>query len=196
MRLSTSNVKQLSSTDEINAEKKYKAPFKFVPSHTLVLYTNHLPKVGAIDEGTWRRLIVIPFQAKLEGTSDIKNYGDYLFTNVGGAILSWAIDGAKKAIEEDYKIHKPQIVQDAIGKYRESNDWFNHFINECCEIGEDFREKSGEVYQEYRAFCFRTGEYTRSTADFYTALEGEGFQRKRTNSGRLVLGLKLKSEFE
>ncbi|NLY36663.1 MAG: DNA primase, partial [Tissierellia bacterium] len=164
MRLSTSNVKQLSSTDEINAEKKYKAPFKFVPSHTLVLYTNHLPKVGAIDEGTWRRLIVIPFQAKLEGTSDIKNYGDHLFTKAGGAILSWAIDGAKKAIEEDYKIHKPQIVQDAIGKYRESNDWFNHFIIECCEIGEDFEEKSGELYQEYRAFCFRTGEYTRSTA--------------------------------
>ncbi len=196
MRLSTSNVKQLSSTDEINAEKKYKAPFKFVPSHTLVLYTNHLPKVGAIDEGTWRRLIVIPFQAKLEGTSDIKNYGDYLFTNAGGAILSWVIDGAKKAIEEDYKIPKPQIVQDAIGKYKESNDWFNHFITECCEIGEDFEEKSGELYQEYRAFCFRTGEYSRSTADFYTALESEGFQRKRTNNGRLVLGLKLKSEFE
>ena len=196
MRLSTSNVKQLSSTDEINAEKKYKAPFKFVPSHTLVLYTNHLPKVGAIDEGTWRRLIVIPFQAKLEGTSDIKNYGDYLFTKAGGAILSWAIDGAKKAIEEDYKIHKPQIVQDAIGRYKESNDWFNHFIIECCELGEDFEEKSGEIYQEYRAFCFRTGEYTRSTADFYTALESEGFQRKRTNSGRLVLGLRLKSEFE
>lgn len=196
MRLSTSNVKQLSSTDEINAEKKYKAPFKFVPSHTLVLYTNHLPKVGAIDEGTWRRLIVIPFQAKLEGTSDIKNYGDYLFTKAGGAILSWAIDGAKKAIEVDYKIHKPQIVQDAIGRYKESNDWFNHFIIECCELGEDFEEKSGEIYQEYRAFCFRTGEYTRSTADFYTALESEGFQRKRTNSGRLVLGLRLKSEFE
>ena len=46
--------------------KKYKDPFSFVPSHTLVLYTNHLPKVGAIDAGTWRRLIVIPFNAKLK----------------------------------------------------------------------------------------------------------------------------------
>ena len=48
--------------------KKYKDPFSFVPSHTLVLYTNHLPKVGAIDAGTWRRLIVIPFNAKIEGS--------------------------------------------------------------------------------------------------------------------------------
>ena len=46
MRLNTATVKQLCSTDEIQAEKKYKAPFHFVPSHTLVLYTNHLPKVG------------------------------------------------------------------------------------------------------------------------------------------------------
>ena len=59
MRLNTSVVKQMCSTDEIFAEKKYKDPFSFTPSHTLVLYTNHLPRVGANDPGTWRRLIVI-----------------------------------------------------------------------------------------------------------------------------------------
>ena len=40
------------SVDEIYAEKKYKDPFSYTPTHTLVLYTNHLPKVGAIDKGT------------------------------------------------------------------------------------------------------------------------------------------------
>ena len=40
MRLNTSNVKQLCSTDEVYAEKKYKDPFSYVPTHTLVLYTN------------------------------------------------------------------------------------------------------------------------------------------------------------
>lgn len=44
MRLNTSVVKQMCSTDEIFAEKKYKDPFSFTPSHTLVLYTNHLPR--------------------------------------------------------------------------------------------------------------------------------------------------------
>lgn len=73
MRLNTAVIKQLCSTDEIQAEKKYKDPFRYTPAHTLVLYTNHLPRVGANDDGTWRRLIVIPFLAKLEGKSDIKN---------------------------------------------------------------------------------------------------------------------------
>ena len=34
----------IATEDEIFAEKKYKDPFSFTPSHTLVLYTNHLPR--------------------------------------------------------------------------------------------------------------------------------------------------------
>lgn len=125
MRLNTSNVKQLCSTDEIYAEKKYKAPFSYVPTHTLVLYTNHLPRVGAIDQGTWRRLIVIPFNAKIEGKADIKNYADFLFKMAGGAVLQWIIEGAKRVIASDYKIAQPRVVQDAIQKYKENNDWLS-----------------------------------------------------------------------
>lgn len=88
-RLSTSVLKKLCSTDMIHAEKKYKQPHAFKPTHTVVLYTNHLPKVGASDDGTWRRLIVIPFHAKIEGASDIKNYSDYLYENAGPSTLKW-----------------------------------------------------------------------------------------------------------
>ena len=195
MRLNTSNVKQLCSTDEIYAEKKYKDPFSYIPSHTLVLYTNHLPKVGAIDTGTWRRLIVIPFAAKIEGSQDIKNYGDYLFENAGGAILSWIIEGSRKVIKDGYQIELPERVRDAISAYKENNDWLAHFLDECCDLDKALTEKSGEVYREYRAFCMRTGEYTRSTTDFYTALESEGFERQKTKMGVIVKGLRLRSEF-
>ena len=51
-RLSTSIVKQLCSTDLIEGEKKYKDPMKFRPTHSLILYTNHLPKVGAMDSAS------------------------------------------------------------------------------------------------------------------------------------------------
>lgn len=195
MRLNTANVKQLCSTDEIYAEKKYKDPFSYIPTHTLVLYTNHLPKVGAIDKGTWRRLIVIPFDAKIEGTSDIKNYADYLFENAGGAILSWVIEGARKVIEDNYKIEPPKRVRDAIEHYKESNDWLAYFLSERCEVDSNYMEKSSELYNEYRAFCIQMGEFTRSTTDFYVALESVGFERYRDRKGRYIKGLKLKSDF-
>ena len=196
MRLNTSNVKQLCSTDEIYAEKKYKAPFSYVPTHTLVLYTNHLPRVGAIDQGTWRRLIVIPFNAKIEGKADIKNYSDFLFKTAGGAVLQWIIEGAKRVIASDYKIVQPRVVRDAIQKYKENNDWLAHFLDDCCEMGDDFEAKSGEFYNAYRSYCLQMGEYTRSTTDFYSALESTGVVRKRTRTGVIIYGLKLKSEFE
>lgn len=196
MRLNTSNVKQLCSTDEIYAEKKYKAPFSYVPTHTLVLYTNHLPRVGAIDQGTWRRLIVIPFNAKIEGKADIKNYSDFLFKMAGGAVLQWIIKGARRVIASDYKIAQPRVVQDAIQKYKENNDWLAHFLDDCCEVGDDFEAKSGEFYNAYRSYCLQMGEYTRSTTDFYSALESTGVVRKRTRTGVIIYGLKLKSEFE
>lgn len=194
MRLSTSVLKQLCSTDVVYAEKKFKDPFGFVPSHTVVLYTNHLPKVGASDEGTWRRLIVIPFQAKIEGSSDIKNYSDYLFQNAGPYIMSWIVEGAQKAIHHEFKIPLPPVVQDAISEYRGQNDWLGQFLTECCEIGSGLEQKSGELYQEYRSYCLRTGEYTRSTTDFYAALEKAGFSRKKKKSGMWVQGVQVKVE--
>lgn len=195
MRLNTANVKQLCSTDEIYAEKKYKDPFSYTPTHTLVLYTNHLPKVGAIDKGTWRRLIVIPFDAKIEGSADIKNYADYLFEKAGGAILTWVIEGARKVIADNYKIDPPQKVRDAIEHYKESNDWLSYFLSERCELDPVYVAKSSEVYNEYRIFCTQVGEFTRSTTDFYTALETVGFERYRDRKGRYIKGLRLKTDF-
>ncbi len=195
MRLSTSNVKQLCSTDEIYAEKKYNDPFSYVPTHTLVLYTNHLPKVGALDAGTWRRLIVIPFNAKIEGKRDVKNYADYLYDQCGGAVLTWIMEGARRVIANDYHIQTPQVVENAIQRYRENNDWLSHFLEECCEVDQSFTAKSGEVYNSYRTYCAQVGEYTRSTTDFYTALELTGFERHKVKSGVMVMGLRLKSDF-
>ena len=195
MRLNTSVVKQMCSTDEIFAEKKYKDPFSFTPSHTLVLYTNHLPRVGANDPGTWRRLIVIPFNAKIEGSGDIKNYADYLVSEAAPSVMAWIIEGAKKAISRNFHIPAPACVEDAIKSYREENDWLGHFLDECCEVDKAYREKSGELYQEYRSYCMRTGEYARSTTDFYNALELAGFMRQKTKTGNFIRGLRITEDF-
>ena len=57
MRLNTSVIKQLCSTDLVSGEKKYKDPFKFTPTHTLVLYTNHPVSYTHLDvykrQGPW-----------------------------------------------------------------------------------------------------------------------------------------------
>ena len=194
MRLNTSVIKQLCSTDDITAETKFRDPFRFTPSHTLVLYTNHLPRVSATDDGTWRRLIVIPFHAKITGNSDILNYSDYLVQNAGPAIMRWIVEGARKVLLANCKPPLPACVVQAIKAYRETNDWLSDFLKECCETGETLREKSGELYQAYRMHCARRGEYARCAADFTTALELAGFTRKKTSQCTYINGLKLCEE--
>ena len=193
-RLNDSTVKQLCSTDDVFAEKKYKDPFSFKPCHTLVLYTNHLPRVSASDDGIWRRLIVIPFNAKITGSSDIKNYSEYLYDNAGGAILSWIIEGSKKVIDADYHIPVPACVQNAINDYRSQNDWFGHFLEDKCIIGDAYKENSSNLYQAYRNHCIDCNEYVRSTADFYFAMENAGYERVTLSRKRYFKGLRLRTE--
>ena len=195
VRLDTSMIKQLCSTDQVYAEKKYKSPFGFKPTHTLVLYTNHLPRVGANDSGTWRRLIVIPFNASITGKSDIKNYSDYLVSHAGPAIMKWIIEGAQQVIQDDFDLVLPACVQNAISAYRESNDWMTHFLEDCCELDKTYIEKSGLLYQQYRQYAQANGEFIRSTQDFYSSLDTVGFDSYKTNKGRFIKGLRLKSDF-
>lgn len=159
-----------------------------------MLYTNHLPRVSASDDGIWRRLIVIPFNAKITGSSDIKNYSEYLYDNAGGSILAWVIEGAKKVIESDYQIPVPDCVQEAIDEYRSQNDWFGHFLADKCEIDPSYKESSSSLYQAYRNYSLDCNEYVRSTADFYFALEKAGFERITVNRKRYFKGLHLRED--
>ena len=73
-------------------------------------------------------------------------------------ILKWVIDGARNIIDAEYKLTPPGRVQAAIDNYMEQNNWLKHFIDECCEVDALNEEKSGELYQEYRNYCIRSGE--------------------------------------
>ena len=190
--LDESMIKKMCSTDDIMACKKYKDPFYFKPSHTLILYTNHLPKVRANDDGTWRRIIVIPFKNKLTGTGDIKNYSDVLVEEAGEYIMTWLIEGAKKVIDSKFHIKNPKVVEEAIAEYRESNNWFAHFLEEKCDTTDAKAEiGGGELYQAYRLFALESGEKTRSTTDFALAVEKAGFKKVNHHNKRFYRGIKL-----
>ena len=65
-RLSVATLKQVASTDKLTIEEKYKQPEDVKQTHTLLLFTNHLPRVGSTDDDTWRRLIAVPFNAVIQ----------------------------------------------------------------------------------------------------------------------------------
>lgn len=191
-RLDTSILKRISSTDPITANPKYRDPFQFIPSHTPVLYTNFLPRVGSSDAGTWSRLVVIPCRASFRGQrGEVKDYCSFLVENAGGAVLAWMVEGARRFIASGCTLTPPQCVRDEVEAYRAENDWLSQFIAEQCEVGKDFTVKASDLQLAYRTYCDESGEYCRRSNDFKTALEAAGFKWHKGKLGATYTGLKL-----
>ena len=193
-RFDSTAIKRLSSTDLIRAERKYCAPFSFRPTHSLVMFTNTLPKLGAVDAGTWDRIVILPFTARFRGTTGERfNYAETLFHSAGGAVLTWMIDGARQVIESGFRIDEPECVRVATRQYREDSDWLANFVDERCERGTGYTAGSSELYSEYQAFSRKHGTVAISTTAFRQAVQSAGYTYRHTKTGTKVSGLRVKS---
>ena len=190
-RLSTSTLKKLASTDYLTIEEKYRAPEDIAPSHTLVLFTNHLPRVGSTDDGTWRRIIVVPFNAVIPEETGVQNMSDLLVEEAGPAVLSWIIQGAVDFTLNGFKLTFPDAVAMATEEYRSRENWLERFISERCIREPSARVGARELYTEYKTWAQDTGEYTRRENDFAEAMEKAGYQKVKPKGKFHYAGLRL-----
>lgn len=190
-RLSTSTLKQLASTDKLTIEEKFKQPETVKQTHTLVLFTNFLPRVGSMDNGTWRRLLVIPFNAVISEQDSVQNYAETLVEKAGGAILSWAIQGAVGFIKNGFKLVIPDVVAMATEEYQDRENWLENFINERCIREPNARVGARALYDEYKRWAQDAGEYVRRETDFSTAMEAAGYRRVKPKGTFHYTGLKV-----
>ena len=188
-RLSNQMLKQIASTDAITGEKKYHDPFVFEPTHTALLYTNFLPRLGSLDNGTKRRIIICPFNAKIK--SPKKDFADQLYAKAGGYVLKWLVEGAREFISNNYNLPPCKATSSAKEEYISENDWLASFIDDCCVIGDIEQQGAAELYKSYKQWCIDVGNYAKSSIDFSSALEVKGFKKKKTNKGWVYLGLSL-----
>ena len=193
-RLSVATLKQLASTDRLVIEEKFKQPEAVKQTHTLVLFTNHLPRVGSADNGTWRRLIVVPFNATIPAGTGIQNYADVLAKEAGGAILTWAIEGAVNFVRNGFRLDIPEVVEEATEAYRARENWLDSFINERCIREPNARVGAADLYREYREWAESTGDYVRRLNDFTTTMEAAGFQNIRPKNKSTWVGLRIDLE--
>ena len=191
-RLSAATVKKLASTDPFQVEEKYKQPEIINPSHTLFLFTNHLPRVGSTDLGTWRRILNVPFNAVIDPKQSVQNFGDILAKNAGGAILAWAVEGAQRFAANSFHLDIPQCVKDATEEYRQRENWLKNFIDECCEVGDGFRVQANILYAEYRTWAGNAGEYIRCEKEFAAEMDRLGYLYVKPQRRKHYIGLKLR----
>lgn len=196
-RLSVATIKRICSTDSIQAKRLYHNPEQFRPSHTVCLFTNFLPRVGSTDNGTWRRLVVLPFDAVMpSGNDEIPDYAHFLIDVCGGAILQWIIDGAKMFAENGYHFPTCAKVEAATRDYQTRENWLNGFIAERCEIGAGYSVGAGQLFDAYRAYAKEQGDYAHRRVEFNATMEMAGFEKRNVGAHKVEwCGVRLLDEY-
>ena len=196
-RMSVSTMKTLTSRDKIQANPKFHEIFSFMPTHKLILHTNHLPRLGQLDGGTKRRIAIVPFRCPpKEGKACIPDLSQKLVEKEGPQILAWICEGAKLFWEAGCIVQKPEAVIRATGEYLDGEDWLGHFLEECCEVtGRTGDLTSGSaLYSRYVRWAEENGEYKRRNRDFTQELKNRGLKSKKTPKCIVWCGIKLLEE--
>ncbi len=154
-RLNESLVKQLTGGDTISARYLNQNPFTFTPQFKLWLATNYPPEIGDTSVAMWRRIRLIPFNARFEGDTDDKSLKKTLITELPG-ILAWAVRGA---IEWQARgLEPPTEVLRATGDYQQSQDMLGDFIEDIVVSAQGIHTPKQMLYRAYENWCRENGE--------------------------------------
>lgn len=190
-RMSASLLKRLTSRDKISARPLYHEPITFTPSHTLILHTNHLPRIGSSDEGTRRRITIAPFTHVIPPEQKIMDFANVLVREEGPAILGWMIEGAIAFYKADMKLRKPKIVQEATAAYLAGEDKIGRFIDECCVLNGKAHQPSGAMFRAYKQWCDDQNIWAGSAPSFSQEMEKRGHPVRKEPKGNFYTSIEL-----
>lgn len=193
--LDDSALKVIASKDRISCRELYGKPFDFKPSHTPIMFANHLPRVVSSDGGIWRRLMVLEMGAKMMLHNDYDtDYPEKLYQRCGPAILSWILEGARKFIADKCRLHAPQVIVTRTQEYQDREDALKEFIEDRCLLGEgkDYRVAASVLYDEYKTWCRDCGRQACNIQTFRERMIGAGYQQVRPQNVKTFTGLRLK----
>lgn len=128
-RLAEALVKQLTGSDPVTCRRLHSNPFTYIPSFLLMVAGNYRPAILSQDEGTWRRVKLIPFTATFKGAKKDTSLPAKLRGEAEG-ILAWAVRGAMEWYANG--LGEPVSVQSATADYRESEDRLLEFLVARC----------------------------------------------------------------
>lgn len=155
-RLNTAMLKRLVGGDTIIARQPHERVREFRPTHKLLICGNHKPAVKDLDEGTWRRLHLVPCNASFLGREKNRNELVAEFLGESAGILNRIIQGYADFCER--RLEPPPCIVDASNDYRESQDQVRLFSDERLKRMPGIRTLFSTVKAAYDDWCKINGE--------------------------------------
>jgi putative DNA primase/helicase len=188
-------IKSLTGGDPISARFVNQDFFTFIPNFKLLISGNHEPQLRNVDDATTRRFNKLPFTNRPKLPN--KNLIDELrFEHEG--ILQWMINGC--IAWQEIGLNVPQIVMDSTEEYFSSQNTFQEFLDDKCEIlinDRNFNENSNDLFRSWCNFAMTNHIRQGNMANFRENLEKFGIKYTKNlpnkHGVRGFIGIKLKS---
>lgn len=187
-KLSESIVKELTGGDTISARKMCENFNEFRPTHKLILATNHKPNIEDTDEGTWRRLRLVPFEVTIPPERRDGALLDKLRAELPG-ILAWCVKGTYAW--KDKGLGVPPQVMAATADYRAEEDVLMAFVREHCETGPGMKVPASKLLEAYQRW---SGDKAISQRSFGAMLQEHGIGKKTIGGYVFRIGLRLRGD--
>lgn len=152
-------LKAMLSGDTITARQIYGVPFQFRPQATLVVTSNNLPEFDSNDEGTWRRVSVLPWEVQIPEDENLP-FHEFMerFESERDAIFSWMARGAQAFIADGF-VFDTEESQMYVSSVRTEVDPVASFIELHCDVTGDAGDilPCSEVYERFMSWCTEEG---------------------------------------
>lgn len=176
--LNMERLKALSGGDPITDRFLYSRSFAtWDPTHTLWLQTNARPKVRNTDEGTWRRLQLVPFAASYQrgadGRDDLLRDRLRLEAVNRAAVLAWLVEGARRWLTTG-TLPACAEVESASAAWRDEEDTIAMALDDLAmEVTGDPGHSipAGDLYTAYRLKASDNGQRPFSVQSFKREME-------------------------
>ena len=168
----TSTLKQITSSDAIDGERKFKGAFTFENFATNFFSCNDLPPTRDRSHGFYRRWILLPFTYQIPDDAKDPDLRSKLTTpqELSG-LLRLAIEGQKR-LREQRGFVMPESVQETLSAYQLENDSVMRFVVDEIDISDpDIETTRSEIYEAYKAYCEAQNVKAVSAITFNKAIE-------------------------
>jgi putative DNA primase/helicase len=180
-RINEALVKELTGGDPIRARRMREDFWEFLPTHKIILATNHKPEIRGTDHAIWRRVKLIPFTVIIPDDKQDTQLPTTLLEELPG-ILAWLVRGCL-----DWQhggLRTPAAVVDATAQYRKEEDMFEEFLEGECFRAPSATCASADLYAAYLTWCLANDKEPLNKTRFGKRLGDSGFTADKGAGGR------------
>jgi DNA primase len=189
-KLNEALIKAATGGEPMAVRALHRGFFDLMPLFKLTIGGNYKPDIPGTDEGIWRRMKLVPWNAHVaDGDRDellpakLREEAAGVLNHIVRGLIDWL----------DHGLIEPDAVREATAQYREDSDPLARFLKLCTEIDPQGRIQSSRLYEVFVAWCKAAGEREWSQKGFSKAMLDKGYQKKASD-GMQWLGMRLVRE--